>query len=52
MLASFESVVLDFTVVMPTDYASVIAIRQDAEQEGLDPDGSVVWNRILEATSG
>ena len=52
MLANFEAVVLDFTVVMPTDYASVIAIRQNAEQEGLDPDGSVVWGRILEATSG
>jgi glutamate synthase (NADPH/NADH) large chain len=52
MLANFEAVVLDFTVVMPTDFASVIAIRQDAEQEGLDPDGSVVWDRILEATSG
>jgi glutamate synthase (NADPH/NADH) large chain len=52
MLASFESVILDFTVVMPTDYASVIAIRQDARQEGLDPDGPVVWDRILEATSG
>jgi glutamate synthase (NADPH/NADH) large chain len=52
MLDNFEAAVLDFTVVMPTDYASVIAIRQNAEQEGLDPDGPVVWDRILEATSG
>jgi glutamate synthase (NADPH/NADH) large chain len=52
MLNNFEAAVLDFTVVMPTDFASVIAIRQNAEQEGLDPDGSVVWGRILEATSG
>jgi glutamate synthase (NADPH/NADH) large chain len=52
LLSNFETAILDFTVVMPTDYASVIAIRKNAEQEGLDPDGSVVWDRILESTSG
>lgn len=52
LLASFESEIQNFTVVMPTDYASVVQIRGDAHQEGLDPDGTVVWDRILEATSG
>ena len=52
LLASFESEIQNFTVVMPTDYASVVQIREDAHQEGLDPDGTVVWDRILEATSG
>jgi glutamate synthase (NADPH/NADH) large chain len=52
LLVSFESEIQNFTVVMPTDYASVVQIRKDAHQEGLDPDGTVVWDRILEATSG
>ena len=52
LLAKFESEIPNFSVVMPTDYASVIAIREDAQREGLDPDGSVIWERILEATSG
>ena len=52
LAVSFESEVQNFTVVMPTDYASVVQIREDAHQEGLDPDGTVVWDRILEATSG
>jgi glutamate synthase (NADPH) large chain len=52
LLVSFESEIQNFTVVMPTDYASVVQIREDAQQEGLDPDGAVVWDRILEATSG
>jgi glutamate synthase (NADPH/NADH) large chain len=52
LLVSFESEIQNFTVVMPTDYASVVQIREDAHQEGLDPDGTVVWDRILEATSG
>jgi glutamate synthase (NADPH) large chain len=41
-----------FVKVLPRDYAAVIATRQDAAEEGLDPDGEVVWNRILEVTHG
>ena len=31
---------------------AVLATRQSAVDEGLDPDGDVVWNRILEVTGG
>ncbi len=41
-----------FVKVLPRDYAAVLATRQQAVEEGLDPDGDVVWNRILEATNG
>jgi glutamate synthase (NADPH) large chain len=38
--------------VMPRDYAAVLLTRQEAVAEGLDPDGDVVWTRILEVTGG
>jgi glutamate synthase (NADPH/NADH) large chain len=38
--------------VLPRDYAAVLETRQQAVSEGLDPDGDVVWSRILEATNG
>jgi glutamate synthase (NADPH/NADH) large chain len=38
--------------VFPRDYAAVLATRQTAVAEGLDPDGDVVWTRILEVTNG
>jgi glutamate synthase (NADPH/NADH) large chain len=41
-----------FTKVMPRDYARVVAVRRQAEIEGLDPDGDVVWARIMEAAHG
>ena len=37
---------------MPRDYAAVLQTRQAAVAEGLDPDGDVVWTRILEVTGG
>jgi glutamate synthase (NADPH/NADH) large chain len=52
ILENFESELENFSVVMPTDYASVREILVDAEQTGMDPDGSEVWGKILEATSG
>ena len=42
----------DFVKVLPRDYAAVLATRKQAVDEGLDPDGDIVWNRILEATNG
>jgi glutamate synthase (NADPH/NADH) large chain len=42
----------DFVKVLPRDYAAVLETRQQAVDEGLDPDGDVVWNRILEVTGG
>lgn len=41
-----------FTKVLPRDYAAVLRTRQTAVDEGLDPDGDVVWTRILEVTGG
>ncbi|WP_228545716.1 glutamate synthase large subunit [Microcella flavibacter] len=38
--------------VLPRDFAAVLATRQTALDEGLDPDGDVVWGRILEVTGG
>ncbi len=52
VLADFESQIGDFIKVLPRDYAAVLATRSAAIDEGLDPDGDVVWNRILEVTGG
>ena len=41
-----------FTKVLPRDYAAVLETRKVAIDEGLDPDGDVVWGRILEVTGG
>ena len=38
--------------VLPRDFAAVLATRQAALDEGLDPDGDVTWGRILEVTGG
>jgi len=46
--ASFSS----FVKVLPRDYAAVQKTRQIAVDEGLDPDGDVVWSRIMEVTGG
>ena len=52
LLEDFDHETVNFTVVMPTDFASVSEIRDSAASRGLDPDGDVVWKQILEATSG
>jgi glutamate synthase (NADPH/NADH) large chain len=52
ILENFESEIANFTLVMPTDFASVRQILEDASDSGLDPDGSEVWGKILEATNG
>ena len=41
-----------FVKVTPRDYRRVLDTRQQAVAEGLDPDGDVVWSRILEVTGG
>jgi glutamate synthase (NADPH/NADH) large chain len=51
-LADFEASAAEFVKVLPHDYAAVLETRQRAVSEGLDPDGDVVWNRILEVTGG
>ena len=52
LLADFDAESKNFTVVMPTDYASVSQIREAAQSQGKDPDGDAVWQEILEATIG
>ena len=52
LLADWDATVSRFTKVMPRDYARVVAIRGQAEVEGLDPDGEIVWKRIMEAARG
>ena len=52
ILERFDAELENFTVVMPTDYASVREILANAARAGVDPDGQEVWERILEATNG
>ncbi|WP_300265150.1 glutamate synthase large subunit [Microbacterium sp.] len=52
MLADFETAASEFVKVLPRDFAAVQTMRQEAEADGLDPDGDVVWSRILEVTGG
>ena len=52
LLADFENVARDFTLVLPRDYANVLEIRDDAVSAGLNPDGEATWKKILEVTNG
>jgi glutamate synthase (NADPH/NADH) large chain len=52
LLAEFDRVVSDFTLVLPSDYASVLEIREKAAAGGVDPDSDEVWHKILEVTNG
>jgi len=52
MLDDFEATVAAFVKILPRDYAAVLQTREAAVAEGLDPDGDVVWTRILEVTGG
>jgi glutamate synthase (NADPH/NADH) large chain len=52
LLAESDAAFERFTKVLPRDYAAVLRTRQSALDEGLDPDGDVVWTRILEVTGG
>ncbi|WP_084003408.1 glutamate synthase large subunit [Agromyces aureus] len=52
LLAAGDAAFERFTKVLPRDYAAVLRTRQNAVDEGLDPDGDVVWTRILEVTGG
>ncbi|AJM77755.1 glutamate synthase large subunit [Rathayibacter toxicus] len=52
MLNTFLETVSRFVKVVPRDFAAVLAMRASAVTEGLDPDGDIVWGRILEVTGG
>ena len=52
MLADFENMSRDFTLVLPRDYANVLEVREKAVSAGLNPDGEETWKKILEVTNG
>ena len=52
ILESWETELANFSLVMPSDYASVMQILHESKDSGLDPDGPEIWERILEATNG
>ena len=41
-----------FSLVLPRDYARVLAVREQAETEGIEPGSDLVWERIMEASRG
>ena len=52
LLEDEEAALARFSLVLPRDYQRVLDVRADAEAEGLDVDGPVVWDRIMEASRG
>jgi glutamate synthase (NADPH/NADH) large chain len=52
ILENFDAELKHFTRVLPSDYAAVLKIREQASAEGIDPDSDVVWKQILEVTNG
>jgi glutamate synthase (NADPH/NADH) large chain len=52
LLANFDSEVANFTRVLPRDFANVVAIRERALTNGVDPDSDEIWKQILEVTNG
>ena len=52
MLGDLEATVESFVKVTPRDYQAILRTREEAEREGLDPNGDEVWTRILEVTGG
>ena len=52
LLANLDESLARFVKVLPRDYAAVLETRAAAIQEGLDPDGEIVWTRIMEVTGG
>ncbi|MFM6963096.1 MAG: glutamate synthase large subunit [Micrococcales bacterium] len=52
ILADFDAELKHFTRVLPSDYAAVMKIREQASASGIDPDSEMVWKQILEVTNG
>ena len=52
ILEDFETALEDFTLVLPSDYSSVLEIRAGATARGEDPDSDEIWQKILEVTHG
>jgi glutamate synthase (NADPH/NADH) large chain len=52
LLQDWDAARARFTKVTPRAYAAIMAVRKQAEAEGLDPDGDEVWAWIMESTNG
>ena len=52
LLAEWETEQQRFSLVLPRDYQRVLDVRTAALAEGLDLDGTDVWNRIMEVSRG
>jgi glutamate synthase (NADPH/NADH) large chain len=52
LLEEWDEVRERFTLVLPRDYQRVLDVRAAAQAEGLDVNGSEVWERIMEASRG
>ncbi|GAB94396.1 glutamate synthase (NADPH/NADH) large chain [Kineosphaera limosa] len=52
LLADWPAQSQRISLVLPRDYQRVLDVRAAAQQEGLDLDGTQVWNRIMEASRG
>ncbi|GAA4402287.1 glutamate synthase large subunit [Fodinibacter luteus] len=52
LLADWDASRSAFTLVLPRAYQRVLDVRAKAAAEGLDLDGTQVWERIMEASRG
>ena len=52
LLEQWESAHGRVTLVLPRNYQLVLDVRAAAQADGLDLDGTEVWNRIMEASRG
>ncbi len=52
LLADEQGTLRRLTKVIPRDFAAVEQVRQQSRAQGLDPDSSQVWQKILEVTHG
>ncbi|KGN38815.1 glutamate synthase large subunit [Knoellia subterranea] len=52
LLEDWDSAQTRFSLVLPRDYQRVLDVRSAAEAEGLDLEGTEVWDRIMEASRG
>ncbi len=52
ILNNFESESMNFTKVLPRDYARVMEIQARALEQGFESDGQEVWTKILEVING
>ena len=52
LLNDLDAAYQRFSLVLPRDYQRVIDVREKAQTEGLDLDGTEVWGRIMEVSGG